>query len=407
MIGIDYGNLETIRLASRVGYTASSDVVTKLLESGWCNGKDLDAAYALLAKSQTINVTVFFQLPFALRLSSPRLSILWEHCEAEFVFALRDTEKVVPDPSPLPNQLLLRKLPTATQVRLSYTVWGRRGDYYLKYLSEIVRGAPHNRRHLVSAASSWLPDRRPLTAEMYESDLASRLYKESIRLMRKVVASYAVLACAPEARLPEHLANFFIMVKTGRIVLRPRHNVEDAPPIQGSPRRVVVSRRLEASIQDDERWSEYELFLVDAMRQVDGGTPNLAVVQAIMILDWFANTILSDRLIIPLDRKLEGTPELAAFVRSRIWETGGRKSQIRVRTVEKFKEYLPLIGYALPDGLFNQLKQTIELRNSIVHKRQAEHVAPEIAQRAIETAMAVIETLMAQMKLSAKTGSPG
>jgi len=152
------------------------------------------------------------------------------------------------------------------------------------------------------------------------------------------------------------------------------------------------------------KFSQYERFLVDAIRHIDSGNPNLAIVQAVMILDWFANTILAERLIKPIEQQLSRDPSVAEFVVGRIWESKGKRSQIRVRTIDKFKEYFSLIGMIVPPKLIAQLATVIALRNDIVHKRQVESVSEDLARNAIDTAIDIVRHLMLQMKIAVDMG---
>src|SRR5205809_6454964 len=123
-----------------------------------------------------------------------------------------------------------------------------------------------------------------------------------------------------------------------------------------------------------------------------------------MVLDWFANTILSERLIKPIRQRLNVEPPVAEFVISKIWESRGKRSQIRVRTIDKFKEYFPLAGILVPPQLLVQLNTVITLRNDIVHKQQVDSVADDVAREAVITAIDVVRHLMLQMKIAADMG---
>lgn len=403
--------LRIIRLASRGGYTASADVVPKLLKAEWCEANDLSSAYLLLAESNESKAVVFFQLPYAVRVSTDWLPVAWEHGAPCFSLDARRPSLIERSRrnvrNSLENQLEHQEVPRPfTQVRIAFTVWGRRARFYSAYLAEISSSHRHSRKHLVSSTLSWLSDARPLTAETYESDLASRLYHESIRIMQRVIKTYSILCRDAYAEGPTHLPNFFMMARNGRIVVRPRTDSwESGQDGQISNTRVASAKDLVDALRSGTAFSDYERFLVDAIRHVDSGNANLAVVQAVMILDWFANTILYDRIVKPLAQRLHQTPELSNFVISNIWEIKYKKRRrTRVSTVDKFEYYLPLSGFTLESKLFEALKGIIQLRNQIVHKEQSKPVEKEIALNTLETAMAVVRSVMMQMKIAADMG---
>jgi len=401
--------IKDIRKASRVGYTSAGDVVSLLLKSGWCEVGDLCVAYELLKEGEELNATAFFQLPYRLDISSgKRVSLQWEHGAPVLAFSARTVGHAHDKSSTsdrLSNQLSdIDRMADYTQVRITFSLWGRRRQYYRAYLTEIANTNGHSRKHIVKAERSWHVG-RPLTAETYESDLCSRLYHESVRIMMRVVEAYSTLARDPIVEPLPALPNFFVMAKNGRLILRPKHenDEQEARPRSCASGTVRGSDLAEATVNRS-KFSQYERFLVDAIRHIDSGNPNLAIVQAVMILDWFANTILAERLIKPIEQQLSRDPSVAEFVVGRIWESKGKRSQIRVRTIDKFKEYFSLIGMIVPPKLIAQLATVIALRNDIVHKRQVESVSEDLARNAIDTAIDIVRHLMLQMKIAVDMG---
>lgn len=377
----------------------SADIVASLLQSRWCTEDDLSSTYAVVSSSDEPVAAAFLQLPFSVGLPHKWTPIPWEHGEPRLSCSVRQREAFEHD-GIISNQLDVEdELRPLTQVRVIYCVWGRRRTFYDDYLREIATARTHSRKQLVSAGSSWLPDARPLTAETYESDLSARLYHETLRILKRVIRTYSVIGWNPYAKPPEKLANFFVMMKNGRVVVRPKHSLDGESDSRAVVRkeRPVSAKALMDAFKEGRGFSEYERFLVDATRQIDAGNATMAIVQAVMILDWFANTILYDRLVRPVSQAFDNRPDLASFVTSKIWESGGRRSQIRVRTIEKFQEYFPLAGIHVEPGLLGRLKALIQLRNEIVHKRQAESVPDETAHEALATASAVIREIRSQI----------
>jgi len=392
-----------IRKACQAGYTSSSDIVSSLASSGWCEESDLGMGLESLKNTEDLNAAAFFQTASRFAVSPPKgFPIRWDYGQPELLFTLHTAHRNnVAESSRLVNQLYQSDPITEyTQVRIVFSIWGRRRNYYQAYLDEIGKCAQHSRRHIVRAASSWKHG-QPLTAETYESDLCSRLYHESLRIMKRVVETYSTLARSPATNALATLPNFFVMMKNGRLVTRPKHtNTELEPLIPYAGGERVKATDLSEAIANSSKVSDYERFLVDAIQHINSGSPNLAIVQAVMILDWFANTILADRLIKPIRHLLSSEPPLAEFVIGKIWESKGQKSQIRVRTMDKFKEYFPLAGIFVPPQLLSQLKSVISLRNDIVHKRQVESVKAEVAQEAVGNAVDIVRHAMGQMVLT-------
>jgi len=227
--------------------------------------------------------------------------------------------------------------------------------------------------------------------------------------MRTVIQMYAILYRDAYAEPPTNLLNFFMMTKNGRLVVRPRHDgVDGESPAEARHHRTVKAKELAFALQIGMTFSDYERYLVDAMRHVDSGNANLAVVQAVMILDWFANTILGDRIIRPLAQRLEDTPELSAFVVANLWETKYKKKRwTRVSTIDKFAHYFPLAGITVAPKLFKDLEDIIKLRNQIVHERQSEPLEAAIAINALETAMGIVRSAMMQMRRATRRAGTG
>lgn len=397
--------IDDIRRASRAGYTSSVDVVDLLSSSGWSESADLCAARIFLKETDDLKAITFFQLPYRLAISgAKRFSVQWENGEPTLTFNTRAFGKGSGSEG-LQNQLTdLQRIAEYTQVQIAFSLWGARRKYYEAYLNEISGSVGHSRKHLVKAEASWRPG-RPMTAETYESDLCSRLYHESVQIMKQVLRTYSTLARDPNVEPLEALPNFFVMAKNGRLILRPKHESAELEIRQiRSARHTVKAADLVDALANKSKFSQYEQFLVDAVRHIEGGNPNLAIVQAVMILDWFANTILAERLVKPIRERLSAEPVVADFVVGKIWESRGPRSQIRVSTIDKFKEYFPLAGIHVPPQLLAQLKVLIAVRNDIVHKRQVDSVAENVARDAVSTAIEIVRHLMLQMKVAADMG---
>ena len=179
-----------------------------------------------------------------------------------------------------------------------------------------------------------------MTAETYEIDIADKIYSQVLKIFCEFIPLYAVACKDPFAHIPENLDNYFIMVKTGRIVVRgPGKSTiaEYAKPfefIEWADNLNFLKSRLNSGRPP----TIYESYLLEAARQVEVGASNLAIVQTVMILDWFANSIIEHHLFNELKRSLNKT-QLYELTIERIWETKESR-HIRVRTEDQVPQVL-------------------------------------------------------------------
>lgn len=73
--------IDEIRNASKLGYTRaiSTSIVDRLITAKWCEEVDLLEAYEDLQKSGSDRVTIFFQLPFLVKLPNKWIKIKSEY----------------------------------------------------------------------------------------------------------------------------------------------------------------------------------------------------------------------------------------------------------------------------------------------------------------------------------------
>jgi hypothetical protein len=213
-------------------------------------------------------------------------------------------------------------------------------------------------------------------------------------VFKAFLKTYRVAARDPKAYLPIRLDSFFVMTKHGRVVVvkAAEGPIEQPADIQAPGDQSSNFKRLTSTIQSGRQPSIYEEYLLEAARQAEDGSANLAVVYAVMILDWFANELIHDGIVRPVERSLKHTGQIASLVRERLWESDSSTSRFRtqVRTPEKFDKYLPTIGLELPADLKAQLLEVIKLRNRIIHKAQSAIIERRVADHAIDVAMTVI-----------------
>jgi len=404
--------IEEIRQASRVGFHAGSpSIVDTLMASRWCDENDLQLAYSVVTAEHLDLVIVFFQLPFVVRLPSKWISIPSDFGNPFVYFRTVGTllNRIDPDEqfhfenrskysefetftnAYLPNDAYGQLI--RTQVLVSYQLWGSRLAQYSMYLQRLEDPKEFRAQKLYPAKGVF--SRNPLTAATYEIDLSKRLYLQTIQVLKQFIPSYAMSCVAGFARAPEKLDNYFIMVKTGRIVATgPKTSIlaDVARPFKFQSyagNLSVLKKRLDRGRQP----SIYETYLLEAAKQVEMGASNLAVVQTVMVLDLFANEIISSRLLRKISRSLEEFPNLARLTIERIWESRKDK-RIHPSTYDKFIKYLPAIGLTLPDHAQQSLNDVIKLRNRIVHRIQANPIDPEEAKRCISVGLFIMQHSM-------------
>lgn len=424
----DEMTLDEIRHASRIGYSSKVSIVETLLDAHWCQEEDLIFACETLQNSELDIAIAFFQLPFLLRLPEKWIKINSEFGNPYIYFRTvgtsyntikvgeqfrvvsrskySDTEKFAN--AVLPNDFY--GLLTQTQAIVSFQLWGKRlshYDQYSKYQAMLQDPTTFEREKIYPAKG--VVSRRPLTAQTYEIEVADVLYKQTRRILRNFIPIYAVSCGDPFARPTENLANYFIMLKPGRVVVRgPGKSTiaQFARPYEFpnySHNIGILKKRVESGRPP----SIYEQYLLEAARQAELGACNLAIVQTVMILDLFANEILNDRLLRQIRKSFDHLPKLPELVIDRMWESKTDK-RIRPTTLGKFTEYFPAIGLELPSELTGALHEVITLRNKIVHHIQAKPIESEVAKKAVKLGLSIIQHCMSLLLEKNKTsGSDG
>lgn len=417
--------LDKVRRASDLGYTKEASIVDRLLRAGWLTQRELISSYERLEHGGHNTAIVLHQLPYRVDLPDQWFSIPTEVGEVQICFRVTGANGNEVDPdldfatfartnyedveqfhnACLPNDpygTLCR-----TQVLLVFEVWGRRARWYPKYLASlrIPNRESFKKAHIVPGSESWLGDSRPLTPQTFEADLARRLFHAALKICKTVVPEYAIACQDPYAHEVERLTNAVLMVKGGRVVVTgPGESLlaQYVQPYQFKD----FSRNLDAlmrRIEAKRPIAIYERYLLEAIRQIHSGVPNLAVVQAVMILDWFANEVIEDRIIKPLFAALGDMKPVADIVSNRVWENAGQKdTKIKVNTMEKFREYFPAAGITLSAPLLQRLQKAYELRNAIVHRIHIKAVSNEAAFDAVGTALEVIRSSISSLVLSAR-----
>lgn len=376
--------LDEIRAASKFGYAENVSIVDKLLNAHWCTEDDLLLAYEDLQKPGQDRVIIFFQVPFIVRLPDKWLRITSEYGNPYVRFTQASSDVKQKSPSLLSN--FYGKL-GRTQVMISYQLWEIRRQRYIPYLEALNTAQ--------AFVNTKLTSRGVLNAGTFELDVAKRLLLQTGEIVKEFIPVYRVTCKDPFAHIPERLDNYFMMVKTGRVVIRDLSestNFKDTHS-HGSQEYAKNLTALRRRLKLDRRPSIYETYLLEAARQIELGAANLAVVQTVMILDWFANEIIEDHLFGEIKRSFPHKPEMYKLAFERMWENEKNK-HIRIGTGEKFEKYLPAIGVTLNSDLLGGLRKLIDLRDEIVHRKQVDPIENNVAEDIVDVGMNIIRHCM-------------
>lgn len=222
------------------------------------------------------------------------------------------------------------------------------------------------------------------------------MYDNTIEVLKDFIPLYKVVCFDTYAYTPEDLRRFFIMVQNGRVVAKnlTEDNIKKTEwksETKGQLKRnfTAIEERLKANLPPN----IYETYFLEVSRLIENERYDLAVVQTMVILDWFANEIIENHLISKVRKSLVDDMLLFKLTYKRIWEAE-KDSKIRVRTVEKFSDYFPAIGIKLEDKWLNSLRKTYKVRNEIVHHYKMNFVERSVAIEALETGMEIVSFSM-------------
>lgn len=414
--------LSEVRERSRNGYARKQSILDPLLHARWCDEVDIERTYDLVRSSDQAVAVLLFQLPFRIRLPEKPIRLPAKEGNPYALFRTigagtnrldgsghltikeRESFDKVEDfqNAELPHDpygMLVR-----TQVIMSFQLWGPRQAFYANYL----RASGNARAFynvLVDGSKSWRADHTGMTCGIYEVDLFNRLALEAMSVMRAFLKMYAVACRDPEALAwrdmrAERLPCCFMMVQSGRLVVpRAAHSMiaDFVRPVTLQDFRPQL-RALKHYMERGRTPSEYEMYLLDAVRQLERGATDLAVVHAVMILEWFVNVVIEEHLVVRIRREV-ADPGLARFLSDRTWETqrGRDKWHVRIRLIDKFREYLPLAGVRLDPALLGRLEHVILIRNRIAHRSSKTNVSAAEALDAVDTGMQIINSAMDQL----------
>ena len=214
------GVLTEIREASSLGYskTARESIIDRLVKAKWCTQDDLVLAYEDLQKPDLDRVTVFFRLPFIIRLPDKWIKVRSEYGNPYVRFRVANDfpggRIDIPfDPGEKDER---------TQVLISFQLWAIRRQRYAAYLETLNDEREFRETVLIYSIigmDSEL-DGPSYTAQTYELNVAKRLLLQSTEVLKEFLPLYAVACRDPLTYVPKRLDCFFMMVKNGRVVVR-------------------------------------------------------------------------------------------------------------------------------------------------------------------------------------------
>lgn len=371
--------LDEIRKASKFGYSEKASIVDNLLKKSWCRESDLLFAYNDFQESEGARVTALFHLPFPIKLPE----YTWIKVRSEFGHPYLACSSLNSEFNPSENPNLGQ-----TQVFISFQLWNTRADFYPLYLQGLESGQKNIRTNLRSSGV-W-------SLEEFEDNLANRLRLQSREVLKEFIPLYKIVCKETKVFAPEKLQCFFIMAKNARLVCRnlaeeAKANEESQVVSEAEVQNnlTALKRRLKTHLPP----SIYELYFLEVCRLIETGNFDLAVVQTIVILDWFANEIIESHLISNIKKSLASNTLLYKLTYESLWETK-KNTKIKVKTIEKFSKYFPALGIKLHPDLLKRLRQINKLRNEIVHRYKTNFIGEEAARDALEMGMEIVHFSM-------------
>lgn len=370
---------DAIQKASRFGQPQNlpTTIVERLIEKTWCVKDDLVLAYTDLQTPALDRVVALYQLPFAIRLPDKWLKVRSQYGNPYVRF--RSIQKNL--------SVANFEEPQRTQVLMSYQLWDRRRRLYVPYLESLDDPRGMVKTKLKSTGF--------LNAVEFEQNLVKRLRLQTIEVLREFIPVYKVICKDPFAFAPTEVDAFFVMVKNGKIL---RDVVSESKTLQATEKKSepfdysTNFTELRKRLKVPYRPTIYENYLLEAARQIEAGASNLAIVQTVMIIDWFANEMIEDHLMRKVRKALDYSPAVYELCNEYLWEDEG--GRVVPSTKEKYFQYFPVLGISLPSHLIGRLTSLIDQRNAIVHRIQVEPIDKNDAISGLDTGMSIIRYCM-------------
>lgn len=384
-------------------------ITERLLDARWCAQEDIDRAAAVLTSTDLPCVVVFLQLPYGLRLSENWFRIPYPLTSVYGFVRVTSTltneverppgtfdirfDSSLSDTCQIRNGMLQNDpygFVSRSQVLLSVQLWRRWAELYPRYLQVMERypDASLYDKKVVDAS-----DLQPWTAANYQYKLVRRLRQEAVAILNFFLPSYRVSCLDHRAQNVEIVEKFFVMDQGLRVI----------PLGRG---RTLLQRDLrpfETPQYDDKKFLKrlakrptntiYEEYLLNALRHVEIGLPELAVVQTVMTLEWFFTEIISDRV----KRRLEATSGVLGPRFRRLIQLRVSFGEERTKLTDKIRDYLDAIElpvFSTEPQLCNDLRRLVRLRNRTVHRLREARVSTEDARWSVTVGMRIIDATM-------------
>jgi hypothetical protein len=388
------------------------ETAQRLLEAKWCEQEDIDRASMILANAEFPCVVIFLQLPYCLRLPEAWFRIPYDPTSV-YGFS-RVTSTVTNEVEKPPGSLQIRfdssfsdtcrirngmlendpyGFVSRSQVLLSVQLWRRWAELYPRYRHFIEHQPDANlyERKVLDAA-----DNQPWTAANYQYKLARRLRHEAVAILNFFLPSYRVSCLDPRAKNVEIVEKFFVMDQDLRLIPLGRGKTlleRDLRPVEAGRYSnkdflTRLSRRPTNTI--------YEEYLLNALRHVDIGLPELAVVQTVMTLEWFFSEIISDRVT----RRLEASREILGARFRRLIRQRVSFGDERSKLTDRIRDYLDAIElpvFSAEPQLWDDLHQLVALRNRTVHRLREASVSSEEGRWSVAVGMRIIDATMTRL----------
>ena len=414
---MDLIDIESIYENSQRGYAICP--LDGLLNEHWCEEEDLMLAGSLLSKDESIdNVVAFFQLPYRIKLPEKWIRLPKTKGNPYIYFrttgtALNTLEKrdgnapIRLDKGSRTDGLIkswnaelkpdLFGLYIRTQVLISVELWDDWGKVYQEYLKCIQK----NPKQLLGEGNLRTEANQiPWNAEIYETELTKRIQKICIGELNNMIPAYRIACRDSLVKEINNIECFFWMNKTGRIIKTVQETSEIKRKLSQFQTKQIEGnlKKFQNRLKKKNVNYIYEEYILDALRQIDIGFPALAVVQIIIVLEWFVNEIIHEKFTKGM-KVLSENVKFHDFIYERMWQKDGRSPKGRgfVRTEEKFNEYLPALGIKMYSKTANDLQKLIRKRNDIVHHIAKTDITSSEAHDAVNIGLQVIEEIMDQI----------
>lgn len=388
------------------------EMAERLMEAKWCDQEDIDRASKVLTNAEFPCVVLFLQLPYCLRLPETWFRIPYAPTPA-FAFVKVTstvTNEIEKPPGPLDIRFdtsfsdacrirngMLENDPygfvSRSQVLLSVQLWRRWAELYPRYLHLIEREPDANLydRKVLDAA-----DNQPWTAANYQYKLARRVRQEAVAILNYFLPSYRVSCLDPRAKDVEIIERFFVMDQNLRLIPLGRGQTLLERDLRPFEERRYSDKKFLARLVKRPTNTIYEEYLLNALRHVDIGLPELAVVQTVMTLEWFFTEIISDRVT----RRLESSRDILGARFRRLIQHRVSFGDERSRLTDKIRDYLDAIElpvFSSEPQLWADLHQLVALRNRTIHRLREASVRSEEARWSVAVGMRIIDVTMTQL----------